>query len=135
MIKFSELQVGDIVRAEFEGTAREGEIVKLDREDKQACVLTEVQEFWYSAEHLHPIPLSDEWLRNLNFSKTENEDGSVKYSKDAFRILVHRKDDFNNFEIWYREDRRHMNHHLMVHELQNHFLQMTKVHLTKEALV
>src|SRR6476646_5979366 len=128
MIIFSELQMGDNIRTDLDRTTSERDIVTLDREDKQACVLTEVQEFWYSAEHLHPIPLSDEWLRNLNFSKTENEDGSVKYSKDAFRILVHRKDDFNNFEIWYREDRRHMNHHLMVHELQNHFLQMTKVH-------
>lgn len=135
MIKFSELQVGDIVRAEFEGKAREGEITRLNRDERQVCVLTDVQEFWYEADHLHPIPLSDEQLMRLGFTKAVNEDGSVKYGKDAFRILLHRADDFNNFEMWYREDRRHITHHLMVHELQNHYLQMTKVHLTKEIVV
>jgi hypothetical protein len=135
MIKFNELQPGDIVRAEFEGTVREGEVTRLNRDEKQVCVMTDVQEFWYSVDHLQPIPLSDEWLQKLNFTKSENDNGEVKYAKDAFRILLHDKNDFNNFEIWYREDRRHMNHPLMVHELQNHFLSMTKVHLTKEALV
>lgn len=134
MIKFNELQIGDFVRAEFEEKAQEGEIVNLNRDEKQVCVLTTVQEFWFALEHLHPIPLSDEQLMKLSFIKQENEDGTVKYMKGAFRVLLHRKNDFNNFEIWYREDKRHINHHLMVHELQNHYFQMTKVHLTKQVM-
>lgn len=134
MIRFQELQIGDLVRAEYEGKATEGEVIGLNRDEKQVCIRTDEQEFWYDVAHLHPIPLSDEQLLNLQFSKEENPDGSVKYKKASFRVLLHHKDDFNNFEIWYREDKRHMTHHLMVHELQNHYLQMTKIHLTKEVV-
>lgn len=134
MIRFNELQIGDLVRAEFEGKAKEGEITNLNRDEKQVCILSGEQEFWFDASHLHPIPLDDEQLKNLNFTRQDNEDGTVKYMKGPFRILLHRKGDFNNFEMWYREDKRHFNNHLMVHEVQNHYLQMTKVHLTKEIL-
>jgi hypothetical protein len=32
--------------------------------------------------------------------------------------------------MWYREDRRHIVQPLSVHQLQNHFHQMTKIDLT-----
>jgi hypothetical protein len=134
MIRFNELQIGDLVRAEFEGKATEGEVTNLNGDEKQVCISSGDQEFWFDVSHLHPIPLDDEQLMRLNFTRQDNEDGTVKYLKGPFRILLHRANDFNNFDMWYREDRRHMNHHLMVHELQNHYLSMTKVHLTKEVM-
>jgi hypothetical protein len=42
---------------------------------------------------------------------------------------VPRKDDFSHIEIWWREDHRNLHQHLHVHELQNHYYQMTKVEL------
>jgi len=129
MIKFNELKVGDIVNAEYEGTVREGEVIDLDREDKLVCVQTDVQDFWYEQEHLYPIPVDDAQLKRFGFEKLENSDGTVKYMKDALRILLSRKDDFSSFEMWYREDRRHISHPISVHELQNHYSQMTKVEL------
>jgi hypothetical protein len=39
--------------------------------------------------------------------------------------------NFSNFEMWYREDRRHIAQPLTVHMLQNHYHSMTKVDLTR----
>jgi len=90
-----------------------------------------VQEFWFKPDHLYGIPLDDAQLMKLNFEKQENEDGTVKYLRGPFRILLSKPGDFTNFEMWYREDRRHIHHPLFVHELQNHFHQMTKIDLTR----
>jgi hypothetical protein len=130
MIRFQELKEGDLVIAEYDGQRWEGIVKELNREDREICVETDVQEFWFTPEHLYPIPLSEEQLTKLGFTKQENSDGSVKYSKDSFRVMVLRKDDFSELEIWWREDRRHLNHPLFVHELQNHYLDMTKVELS-----
>lgn len=133
MIKFSELKPGDFVMAEFEGKQSEGMVTELNREDKEVCVETDVQDFWFTPDHLYPIPLDEAQLMKLQFRKQEEGD-SVKYMKGAFRILLSRKGDFSDFEMWYREDRRHMNQPIAVHQLQNHYHQMTKVELTEEAL-
>jgi hypothetical protein len=136
MINFNELKVGDYVIAEFEGAKWDGEVTRLNNDDKQVCVLTEVQEFWYDPEHLHPILLSDESLSKLNFTKEELPDGSVKYKKGSFRILITDKNDFSSYrEVWYREDRRDNPDIRYIHQLQNQYLQMTKVHLTNEVMV
>jgi hypothetical protein len=129
MIRMSELKPGDIVMAEFEGQRWEGVVKELNREDKEVCVETSVQEFWYTPEHLYPIPVSDEQLLKMGFTRKENEDGSVKYMKDSFRLQIPRKDDFSHMEIWWREDHRYLNQPIAMHELQNHYLQMTKVEL------
>jgi hypothetical protein len=134
MIKFSELKQGDYVFAEFEGSRREGEVVRLNGDEKQVCVETDVQEFWYEQEDLYPIPITDESMKSLSFTKETMADGVVKYKKGSFRMVIPKENDFSVVEMWYREDRRdHPNVHY-VHQLQNHYLQMTKVHLTKEVM-
>ena len=129
MIKLSELKPGDIVLAEFEGQKVEGTVHELNREDKEVCVETDVQEFWFTPDHLYPIPLNEEQLFKLHFTKEELPNGSVKYKKDSFRVLLPKKGDFSNIEIWWREDRRHLHQNISVHELQNHYYEMTKVEL------
>jgi len=131
MIRLHDIKIGDIVMAEFEGQWWEGEVVELNREDNEVCIETDVQEFWFKPEELKGIPLNDEQLKKLSFEKEAEEDGAVKYKKGAFRILIHKKDSFNEFEIWYREDKRHLKGPVFVHDLQNHYLQMTKVELTR----
>ena len=49
----------------------------------------------------------------------------------AFRVLLAKPNNFGEFDIWYREDRRHIVHPIKLHEFQNHYYDMTKVHLTK----
>ena len=135
MVRFHDLKIGDIVLAEFEGQWSEGEVVELNWEDKEVCVKTSVQEYWYKPEELKGIPLSDEQLIKFGFEREISPDGSVKYKKGAFRILLPQKDNFNEFEMWYREDRRHIKGPIYVHDLQNHYHQMTKVELTRPATV
>ena len=132
MIKFNELKRGDYVMAEYDGQKREGEVMDLNGDEKQVCVKSGDQDFWFETDHLYPIPFDEAQLFKLGFQKHENEDGTVKYMKGAFRVLLHHPNDFSNFEIWYREDRRHIGQPTTVHEFQNQYLQMTKVHLTTD---
>jgi hypothetical protein len=132
MLKLSELKVGDLVMAQYDGHLKEGEITDVDRLDEKVCIMTnDEQEFWYEVNHIQPIPLDESQLFKLGFQKQENSDGSVKYMKGAFRVLIHHPNDFSNFEMWYREDQRHINSPIWVHDFQNKYLSMTKVVLAK----
>ena len=128
MLKISSLKQGDIVNVDDGGVRREGVVVNISLEEHQAKVDNGVQEFWYSPEDLHPLPLNDEQLIRLGFTKNET-DGLVKYKKDSFRLVTPQKGDFSNIEMWWREDRRHFDFSLGVHDLQNLYLDMTKVPL------
>ena len=132
MIRFQDLQPGDIVLAEFEGQKREGVVKELNREDREVCVETDVQQFWFTAEHLFPIPLNEAQLLKLGFERMENGGKGAKYMKNSFRIQLPVAGDFSNMEIWWREDRRHLTQAIFVHELQNHYYNMTKVELNAE---
>ncbi|MGG9972456.1 hypothetical protein ACQ33O_11740 [Ferruginibacter sp. SUN002] len=133
MIKFQEIRVGDYLIADNDGDKIRGEVTDLNNNEKQVCVDNGTQEFWFETEQLSPIALDEDQLTNLKFSKQENEDGSVKYMKGAFRMLLPVKGDFSKMEIWYRDERRIVNNPISVHQLQNHFYEMTKVHLNEEA--
>jgi len=132
MINLHELRVGDIVLAEFEGKRVEGEVIALDREEKKANIQTSVQEFWFDSSDLYPILLDEYQLMKFDFEKEELADGSVKYKLGPFRMLLSQKGDFSHFEMWYREDRRHMTQQPNVHQLQNYYHEMTKVDLVRE---
>lgn len=70
MIKYSDIRIGDYLKAEYEGKMWEGEVVNLNGDEKQVCVQTGVQEFWFETDHLHPIELNEEALLKLAFQKT-----------------------------------------------------------------
>jgi hypothetical protein len=130
MLKIGNLKSGDIIMVNDEGVMREGTVVGLSQEENQALVNNGVQEFWYSPEEMHSVPLDESQLLKLGFVR-EELDGYVKYKKDSFRLVTPRKGDFSNVEMWWREDRRHFSFPLGVHELQNLHLDMTKVHLDR----
>lgn len=133
MVKITELKEGDIVHVSDAGVERTGTVVETSREENMALVDTGVQEFWFGPEDIVPVPLTEHQLvETLGFEKEEAADG-LKFKKGPFRVVVHDPGNYTNLEVWYREDRRHFNHPLYVHELQNHHLQMTKVPL--EAVV
>lgn len=133
MIQFHEIKVGDYLIADNDGDKKQGEVTNLNGNEKQVCVDTGAQEFWYETNQLTAIPLDDEQLAKLKFHKQENEDGTVKYMKGAFRMLLPAKDGFSSFEVWYRDEHRKIMHPISVHQLQNHFHDMTKVHLNDES--
>lgn len=132
MIQFHEIKVGDYLIADNDGDKKQGEVTNLNGSEKQVCVNTGTQDFWYETEQLSAIPLDDTQLMKLQFQKQENEDGTVKYMKGAFRMMLPAKNDFSKFEIWYRDEHRHILQPINVHQLQNHYYEMTKVHLNDE---
>lgn len=134
MIKFSDIKIGDYLLAEYDGKMWEGEVVRLNGDEKQVCVKTDVQDFWFSTDQLHPIPLNEDVLMKLSFTKQPSDDGSVKYLKGSFRIVTPNAGDFSKMEMWYREDRRHNPDVHFVHQLQNQYHDMTKIHLTSEPM-
>jgi len=127
MLKLGELKEGDIVRIEDEGVSREGTVVDISREEKQALINNGIQEFWFNLDQIYPVPVDDEQLTRLGFVK-EVDGESVKYMKGPFRIVIV-NNNFSDIEMWYREDRRHFNTPIGVHHLQNLYHDMTKVHL------
>ncbi len=134
MINFHEIKVGDYLIADIDGDRHQGEVIDLNGDEKQVCVNTS-QEFWYELNQLSGIPLTEEQLFKLKFEKQVHDDGSIKYLKGVFRILIHSKDNFSNFEIWYRDEKRHITSPIDVHNLQNHYFELTKVHLTDDILI
>ena len=130
MLKIGELKSGGIINVNDEGVKREGRVVSVSYEEHQALVDNGVQEFWYSQEDMHAIPLDENQLSQLGFTKEESN-GAVKYKKDSFRLVLPRPGDFSHIEMWWREDRRHFNIPIGVHQLQNLHLDMTKVPLDK----
>ncbi len=131
MIKFNELKKGGHVIADFDGYKKRGEIEDTDSIEKQACVNTGDQSFWFSINSLTPIPVNEEELINLKFHKHINEDGTIKYMKGAFRLLISKEGDFSRMEIWYRDEQRHIIEPIPLHVLQSHFFEMTKVFLNE----
>ena len=132
MIKFSDIQKGDYLMANNDGDIKRGEVEDLNNNEKQVCVNTGAQGFWYETDQLSAIPLTEEELANLKFDKQLMENGNMKYMKGAFRLLLPKDGDFSRMELWYRDEQRHITEPIAVHTLQNHFYEMTKVHLNDE---
>jgi hypothetical protein len=131
MIRFQDIKEGDLIQADFGGKRFEGEVTELNHEERQVRVQSGEQDDWFEAGDLYSIPVDDAQLLKLGFEKHVNADNTVKYMRGPFRIMIPATGQFNEFEIWYREDRRHIHHPIAVHELQNFYHQMTKVDLSR----
>jgi hypothetical protein len=137
MIPMHELKAGDLVRAEYEGAYVPGSVVEFDRENRQICVVTnDDQESWYASEELYPITVTKETLESLQFIQDggPDPDGSVTYIRGPFSIKVYDPETFQHLTLMYRSEQpRKLHHGLAMHELQNHYLDMTNVHLVDRA--
>jgi hypothetical protein len=103
----------------------------LNGDEKQVDVQTTAQDFWYSSKDLDGIAVDEGQLLQFGFERQNLPDGKVKYLKGPFRVLLSQNGNFSDFEMWYREDRRHISRELAVHELQHYYHQMTKVDLAR----
>lgn len=134
MLKLSDLKLGNYVLVAQDGKQWQGEVVDFNHHEKEVGVDTGVQKFFFRMEDVRPIALSDAVLTKMNFEREVHPDGSVKYKKGAFRVLIPQKDDFSHFEIWYRDEKRHISSPIYLHDLQNHYEAMTKVPLSEKAV-
>lgn len=132
MIRMSQIKKGDYFIANNHGDLKIGEVVGLNVYNNQVCIDEGITEYWYDIDQLTPIMLSEKELYKLKFTRINNIDGTIKYSKGAFRILIPKEGDFSRMKIWYRDEYRIFFEPVTVDQLQNHFFEMTKVHLNDE---
>lgn len=130
MVKLGQLQSDDIVMVNEEGILKEGTVVKTNREENMILIDNGTQEFWYQIQDVFPLALDESQMMKFGFEK-EPIQGADKYKKGPFRVVTPKAGDFSKLEMWYREDRRHFNVPLAVHELQNLHSAMTKVPLER----
>ena len=130
MVNMAQLKSSDIVMVNEEGLLIEGTVIKTDSEEKMILVNNGTQEFWYDPQDVFPITLDEGQLLKFGFEKEQIE-GATKYKKGVFRLVTPKSGDFSHVEMWYREDRRHFNTPIAVHELQNLHSDMTKVPLER----
>lgn len=132
MIPFRDLKQGDWVRVVYDNQPLEAIIIDVDLDTGQ--IGTEMPSgmiLFFDPENVSGIPLDDIQLNKLRFTKEKTEDGFTKYMHGPFRLLIEKEGDFSHCKIWYREDKRQINYPLMVHQLQNHYREMTNVELTE----
>jgi hypothetical protein len=128
MIKFNELQPGNKVLVENEGNWMEGTVTRVNRDDGgQVHIGTGVQDAWYVAEEIKPIPLDEAHLLSMGFEKEVQESGNIKYKHGPFRVLIGPTKRFSDFLMWYREEKSHITYPMSVHQFQNRYHEMVKV--------
>lgn len=117
---------------QYEGAQVEGKVLDVNQEDKQICLLTnEQQEFWYSLNDLHAIPLDEAQLLKLKFRKDEelSGNGAQVYSRGPFSVKLYKQDNDDWIRLDYRDEHRDLKGPLTVNVLQNHYHGMTNFHL------
>jgi hypothetical protein len=133
MINLHDVKTGDTVLVEYEGKTIEGQVLDVNREDKQVCVQTGEQVFWYDLNDLYPIPLNEEQLLKLKFKKEEALSGNGKsqvFVRGPFSVKLHTLDDGHPaIRLDYRDEHREIKGAITVNQLQNHYQAMTNFHL------
>ncbi|SEW24392.1 hypothetical protein SAMN05428988_3520 [Chitinophaga sp. YR573] len=131
MINLHDVKAGDTVLVNYEGNTVEGQVLEVNREDKQVCVQTGEQEFWYDLDALYAIPLNEDQLLKLKFRKegTENGNGRI-YVRGPFSVKLY---ELGNGQpatrLDYRDEHREIKESITVNQLQNHYHEMTNFHL------
>lgn len=131
MINLHDVKAGDTVLVNYEGNTVQGQVLEVNREDKQVCVQTGEQEFWYDLDALYAIPLNEDQLLKLKFKKegTENGDGRI-YVRGPFSVKLY---ELGNGQpatrLDYRDEHREIKESITVNQLQNHYHEMTNFHL------
>jgi hypothetical protein len=133
MINLQDVKTGDTVLVEFEGHKIEGHVLEVNREDKQICVQTGEQVFWYDLNVLYAIPLNEDQLLKLKFKKEDNisstGNGNV-YVRGPFSVKLYQLSNGQPAtRLDYRDEHRDIRESLTVNQLQNHYQQMTNFHL------
>lgn len=119
-----ELRLGNLVIADDEKTYKVSSI-----SEYKITVDDEVLSGWWMLDEIHPIPLTEEWLRKFGFNKwEENTDGAI------WGIIIG-YDVCEDLKIvqWYKGERRFERRYLSiksVHQLQNLFFALTGNELT-----
>ena len=86
MIPFNEIRKWRLRYSSIRRFRRNGEVIEINRDDKQVCVETDVQESWYEPEDLYPIAISDEEMLKAQLHKRGYERWRGKIKKGELVI-------------------------------------------------
>ena len=132
MIPYRDLKRGDWVSVVYDNQPLEATIINVDLDTGQIGVeMPSGMNIFFDPENVSGIPLDDTQLSKLQFTKEKTEKGFIKYKHGPFRLQIEKEGDFSHCKIWYREDKRQISYPLMVHQLQNHYREMTNAELTE----
>lgn len=127
MLTLSELKIGDVVRADFEGQFRVGEVEEINAGSHQALVHHGENDLWYNIRDLYAVPVNEEHLAEFGFLKTA--DGR-KWEKGPFSLTIV-PDEANGAILHYRDETRYVHDLRFMHQLQNHYHAMTNFVLNR----
>lgn len=130
MINLHDVKAGDTVLVDYEGNTVEGQVLEVNREDKQVCVQTGEQEFWYDLDTLYSIPLNEDQLLKLKFKKEDTVGNTRVYVRGPFSVKLYELGDGHPAtRLDYRDEHREIKESITVNQLQNHYHEMTNFHL------
>lgn len=131
MIKFSEIKKGDIVNVRFEDSVKTGRVVRADWGEKKVLVAHGDQEFGYNLEDISSIPLTTDILKILGFLPSSDpvltKDANA-YIRGPFVVRYPRNDN-DSMLLSFRDEHRKISSNTTLNQFQNHFQDMTNVHL------
>ncbi len=130
MLKLNELKSGDIVLADFEGQKRIGDVLEVSRGDHKALVAHEETEYWYDLNNIYAVPLDDEILADLGFTKSEGGGDGTLFVRGPFTLQYVTNGPDKHCLLHYRDETRHVHNLTYLHELQNHYKGMTNHELS-----
>lgn len=126
MLTISELKIGDIVRADFEGQFRIGEIEEINAVIHKALVHHGENDLWYHLNDLYAVPIREDHLVEFGFLKSPDEQ---KWVRGPF-TLTFLPDEENSAILHYRDETRYVHDLRFMHQLQNHYQSMTNFGLS-----
>lgn len=129
MIPINEVSVGNWVQVNLDGQLLTGKVQRKSVE--RIGVLSEAELGWYLPRDVYPIPLNEEWLYFLDFKDSTDPElmGEGKaYVHGPFILHYPNKDD-DSYAILscHGVHDQTIKRHMGVHDLQNHYNEMTKV--------
>lgn len=129
MIPMHEVSLGNWLQINLDGQLLVGRVERKSVE--RIGVATEAELGWYFPQEVFAIPLTEDWLYYFNFQ--DSTDSELNGSGRAYThgpFLLHYPDKGNNAHIILSCHGVHdeeFHKPLFVHELQNHYHEMTKV--------
>lgn len=86
------------------------------------------KEFNQFSEYAKPIPLTEKWLSDFGFKKTNESEEVERYSLNGFEIAIHEEDG----KVYFVYQHMVLRHIINVHQLQNLYFAITGTELSYE---
>ena len=119
----NELRIGNLINTISTNKVFESFITDVKGYDILRC---EEKSFKYWS--YEPIPLTEKWLSDFGFKKTNESEEVEWYSLNGFEIAIHEEDE----KVYFVYQHMVLRHIINVHQLQNLYFAITGTELSYE---